>query len=186
MNTMIIDSTTDEDNRDDSTDNDHAIFIYIYIYVHPPQSRFHAFQVMTYVVCIHRFYPTYYMVTFLTLNLCFLGSSGFSVFNVSDFTCCLNNSPRPVAGGLWCIRFCNWAGDSHEFRSGDGFAINTSPSRKKQKNRQQKQGSVVFLESPNVFVWKYKNYVHICFFIGFLQTCLFFQPSFSNVEGWHL
>lgn len=34
MNTMIIDCTTDEDNRDDSTDNDHAIFIYIYMCIH--------------------------------------------------------------------------------------------------------------------------------------------------------
>ena len=158
------------------TDNDHAIFIYIYMCIHH-RVDFMLFQVMTYVVCIHRFYPTYYMVTFLTLNLCFLGSSGFSVFNVSDFTCCLNNSPRPVAGGLWCIRFCNWAGDSHEFRSGDGFAINTSPSRKKQKNRQQKQGSVVFLESPNVFVWKYKNYVHICFFHRIFAD-MFVFPTF--------
>ena len=64
MNTMIIDSTTAEDNHDDSNDNDNAIFIYyVNIYVHPPQSRIHAFQVMTYVLCIHRFYPTYYMVT---------------------------------------------------------------------------------------------------------------------------
>ena len=63
MNTMIIDSTTDEDNHDDSNDSDNAIFIYIHIYVHPPQSRIHAFQVMTYVVRIHRFSPTYYMVT---------------------------------------------------------------------------------------------------------------------------
>ena len=39
MNTMIIDSTTAEDNHDDSNDNDNAMFIYINIYVHPPQTE---------------------------------------------------------------------------------------------------------------------------------------------------
>lgn len=32
MNTMIIDSTTDEDNHGDSNDSDNAIIMYIYLY----------------------------------------------------------------------------------------------------------------------------------------------------------
>ena len=69
---------------------------------------------------------------------------------------------RVAAGGLWCIRFCNWAGDSHEFSFRGWVCYKHITSRKKQKTGNKKQGSVVFSQISQCFCLKVQKYhVHI-------------------------